>query len=107
MVLQAKAPVANPKPATLYNLALPKFESGEGTLYYRSWDFFDQIMVSGNILDGKTAIKLNPKEIQVFKPDWILYEKKNGSKVPNRTGSGKNYSGGYSDHLPVYINFSK
>lgn len=107
MVLQAKAPSNNPKPATLYNLALPEFEKGEGTLYYRSWDFFDQIMVSGNILDGKTAIKIKPTEIHVFKPDWLLFKKRNGNVIPNRTGGDKNYTGGYSDHLPVYINFSK
>lgn len=107
VVLKAKMPVQNPKSDILYNLSLMNFANGEGTLYYKSWDLFDQMIVSGNILAGKTTQKLKPVEMHIFKPDWLLFKKRNGLKVPNRTGGGKNYSGGYSDHLPVYINFSK
>jgi len=103
--LKAKKPVNKPNNNSLYNLALQPFQRGEGTLFYKGWNLFDQIIVSGNILKNNKGLKINPKELQIFNPDWILYEKRNGSKVPNRTGSGKNYSGGYSDHLPVYINF--
>lgn len=91
----------------LYNISLDKFEKGEGTLYYRSWDLFDQIIVSGSFLKENAAIILQTKSIQIHKPDWVLFEDNNGIKRPNRTASGGRYYGGYSDHLPVYIIIGK
>lgn len=91
----------------IYNLAIRPFENGEGTLYYRSWDLFDQIIVSGNILEGNTQYKLSSDDIQILKEDWMLYKNRSGVKVPNRTAGRTEYYGGYSDHLPVYIRFSK
>ncbi len=102
-ILKAKRPENIIRYNELYNLALEKFENGEGTLYWRSWDLFDQIIVSGNILDDKTQLKLDPKEIQILKEDWMLFQRDDGVKVPSRTAGRNAYYGGYSDHLPVYI----
>ncbi len=105
--LNAKRIADNDKPDELYNLAINKFENGEGTLYWRSWDLFDQMIVSGNILHGNTYYKLNPKDIEIVKEEWMLYKRKDGIKVPSRTAGRNNYYGGFSDHLPVYIRFSR
>lgn len=102
-ILKAKKPGNVTKHDELYNLALTKFENGEGTLYWRSWDLFDQMIVSGNILDDNTQLKLNPEEIQILKEDWMLFQRDDGVKVPSRTAGRNAYYGGYSDHLPVYI----
>jgi exonuclease III len=102
-ILNAEKPGNISKHNTLYNLALPNFERGEGTLYWRSWDLFDQIIVSGNILDDNNNLKLDQKEIQILKEDWLLFTKDNGVKVPSRTAGRDAYYGGYSDHLPVYV----
>ncbi len=91
---------------SLYNLAIRKFENGEGTLYWRSWDLFDQIIVSGNVLEGNNKYRLSSKDIGILKEDWMLYERRDGTKVPNRTAGRNDYYGGYSDHLPVFIEFS-
>ncbi len=91
----------------LYNTSLDKYEKGEGTLYYKSWDLFDQIIVSGSLLIENATINLQSKSILIHKPDWILFEDNNGIKRPNRTASGGRYYGGYSDHLPVYIIIGK
>ncbi len=91
------------EPNELYNISLAKFENGEGTLYYRSWDLFDQIVVSGSLLKEEATVKLTSKDIQIHKPNWVLFEDNNGVKRPNRTASGSRYYGGYSDHLPVYV----
>lgn len=88
----------------LYNLMYPLFLKGEGTLYYKDWDLFDQIIVSGNLLikkSGKGPSIVAPYGY-IVKQDWMLYENKKGDKAPNRTASSKEYFGGYSDHLPVY-----
>lgn len=92
----------NLEPEKLYNLALNPFLEGKGTLYYKSWDFFDQIILSSNLVQTAKG-NLNASEIQIVKPDWILYKTKDGIGKPNRTYSGGKYFGGYSDHLPVMI----
>lgn len=93
-------------PKGLYNLMYQRFLNGEGTLYYKDWDLFDQIIVSGNLLSknkqGKGAVILPPYS-SIFKQDWMLYKNKAGDMVPNRTASSKDYFGGYSDHLPVFV----
>jgi hypothetical protein len=81
-----------------------RFLNGEGTLYYKDWDLFDQFVVSGNLLGkkpGKGPVILSPYAY-IFKADWLLYKNKAGEMVPNRTSSSKDYFGGYSDHMPVY-----
>ncbi|MEI7660869.1 MAG: endonuclease/exonuclease/phosphatase family protein [Bacteroidota bacterium] len=93
-------------PASLYNLMYLRFLNGEGTLYYKDWDMFDQVIVSGHLLPdvkhGKGAVILPPYS-SIFKQEWMLYKNKAGDLVPNRTASSKDYFGGYSDHLPVYV----
>ncbi len=91
----------------LYNISLEEFQRGEGTLYYRSWDLFDQIIVSGALLDDENSLKLKHPDIQIHKPDWVLFEDNKGLKRPNRTASGGRYYGGYSDHLPVHCTVNK
>ena len=104
-VLGAKKPGKKIASTGLYNLMYERFLQGEGTLYYKDWDLFDQFVVSGNMLmkkPGKGAVIL-PPYANIFKPDWLLYKTKSGEMVPNRTAGSKEYFAGYSDHLPVYI----
>ena len=86
----------------LYNLSAPKFANGEGTLYYRSWDLFDQMIVSKSLIDEQGIDVLN-KTHDIFKTDWLLFTDNKGNKRPNRTGSGGRYYGGFSDHLAVSL----
>lgn len=101
--LGALKPVSNPKDGSLYNLADIPYSEGKGSLYYKSWDLFDQIIVSASMLNGQNGIKVNSDSETIFKKDWMLYKRRNGVKVPNRTMSSRSYFGGYSDHLPVMI----
>lgn len=87
---------------TLFNLSYNQYLDGMGTLYYRSWDMFDQIIVSGNMLKGKKGIKVESFDQSIIKYDWMLYQPEKGPARPSRTAAGK-YYGGYSDHLPVFI----
>ena len=82
----------------LYNLGAPVAKRNEGTIYYKGWSVFDQIIVSGNLLN-KTD-----KEETIFKADFMVFTDKAGNKLPNRTYTGPIYRGGYSDHFPVYVN---
>jgi len=103
--LGALQPIETPDPAHLYDLLYEPFLKGEGTLYYKDWDVFDQFIVSGNLLSkkhGKLPFVEAPYAF-IFKRDWMLYTNKKGDRVPNRTASSKEYFGGFSDHLPVYM----
>jgi exonuclease III len=90
----------------LYSLLYPEFKTGEGSLFYKDWDLFDQLIVSGNMLTRKKGMHTSVNEAVIFKADYLLYKDKNGVSHPNRTMSGDKYFGGYSDHLPVYVKIS-
>jgi predicted extracellular nuclease len=104
VVLGAKPAGTKPVPSDLYNLMSEKEKEGEGTLFYKDWDVFDQIIVSGNLLTRKTRKSpwIGEPWSYVFKEDWMLYKHRTGVMVPNRTASSREYFGGYSDHLPVF-----
>lgn len=79
-------------------------ESGEfgGSYSYNGqWDVLDHMMVSPALL-GKKGFKVIPSTGKIYSPTYLIEEYK-GNKVPFRTYAGKNYLGGYSDHLPVSI----
>ena len=100
--LGAKKPVPPYARKQLYNLSLEEYENGEGTVYYRGWHMFDQIIVSTALVAGHNGMKVTSNKETIVKKDWMLYHPKKGPARPNRTAAGK-YYGGYSDHLPVFI----
>jgi len=87
----------------LFNLsaALTK-NSGIGTHKYRGrWSVIDQFMVSRNMV-GNSTIKA--AKAGIFAPGFLLEDDPSGlGKKPFRSYSGYRYTGGYSDHLPVYL----
>jgi len=98
-VLEPKKPLEEKR---LYDLAIIPYKNGKGSLYYKGWDMFDQIIVSTPLLTGADGIQVSSPAQTIVKHDWMLYHPKKGEPRPNRTSAGK-YYGGYSDHLPVYI----
>ena len=75
----------------------------KGTYKYRmNWENFDQVMVSNGLISG--ILRLQKPQYQIFDGDFLLEndEKYQGLK-PKRTYSGFKYTGGFSDHLPVYV----
>jgi len=85
----------------LYNLAYADSRIGKGTLVFKeinnTWFLFDQIMVSGSLIDGAGLI-IKGRKLNIFGPRWILKDQK-----PFRTYQGPIYKGGFSDHLPIFI----
>ena len=101
-VLNALDPSTKPISKSLYNLSLRGYKNGVGSLYYKSWDMFDQIIVSTSMISGNSGLKISSPDQIVFKKEWMLYQPKDGPARPSRTSAGT-YFGGYSDHLPVMI----
>ncbi|MFN5318180.1 MAG: endonuclease/exonuclease/phosphatase family protein [Bacteroidia bacterium] len=91
--------------AALYNLM--GWQKGEGVgshTYKGEWGFLDQIIASDALVKGNSGAKVFFKDAQVFKADFLMEKnEKYGVMEPRRTYGGKKYLGGYSDHLPVFV----
>jgi len=76
-----------------------------GTLKYQgNWNTFDQVIVSECLLSGKNKLKIKNSTATIFSEPFLLEEDKTYTGVkPKRTYSGYKYNGGFSDHLPVYV----
>jgi len=96
------------KEGDLFNLMYQHHLNGEGSYNYRGkWGVIDHIIVSYALLDAKAGLSTKHKSGVIHKEEFFLFTKKNGSKTPNRTYGGKNYYGGFSDHLPVYVTLKR
>ncbi len=86
----------------LYNLMYPYKGTGRGTLYHSDvaggWNIFDQAIVAAVLLKG-TGLKVYSGRAYIFEGPWLLDV--NGR--PRRSFKGPVFTGGYSDHLPVYF----
>ncbi len=104
--MQAKNPAEGIQAAGLYNLSLKPYSKGEGTLYYKGWDLFDQVIASSNLLKPAKG-QLQVSDLIIISRPWMLFQPKEGDARPNRTLSGSRYFGGYSDHLPVMVRLTE
>ncbi len=70
--------------------------------YRGNWDIIDQIIVSPSLIPATSEISIT--NYSIFDKDFLLEEdtQNTGTKA-FRTYSGPVYKGGYSDHLPVYL----
>lgn len=103
-VLGAVAPKGAVQARKLYNLMNGR---KEGTYRYRGeWGMLDQLIVSGFLLQGHDGMRTSYDKAQILKYPFLLEEdEKYGGDIPSRTYLGKKYHGGYSDHLPVCVDF--
>jgi len=104
--LKAQSPEMTVKSTDLCSLLYPEYKKGEGSLFYKDWDLFDQIIVSGNMISRKKGLRTSVDQAEIFRAEYLLFKIKDGESRPNRTMSGSKYFGGYSDHLPVYVKFN-
>ncbi|MFP4092949.1 MAG: endonuclease/exonuclease/phosphatase family protein [Cyclobacteriaceae bacterium] len=70
------------------------------------WSHFDHMWVSASLLDSKgeaSTIVQNGRAF-IFHPEWLLEKDKSfGGVKPYRTYAGFRYLGGFSDHLPIFL----
>lgn len=77
----------------------------EGTLkHQRDWLIFDQIIVTPALLQSARGLRYLPNSAHIYCADFMLEDDAayHGKKL-FRTYVGPKYFGGFSDHLPVYI----
>ena len=102
-ILQAKTSKNTSIVSTdLYNCTSDLDDAGEGSYNYQgNWQMIDQIISTGNLLN--TDAPLSVSNFQVYKEGKLLFNHPDNGLTPDRTYGGDNYFGGYSDHLPVYL----
>ncbi len=69
------------------------------------WAIFDRVFCSKNFLSAGEPVLVDDKSFHIFDAPFLLEnDKKKLGLKPNRTYAGYAYHGGFSDHLPVYVN---
>ena len=107
-ILKGKANIKDVNEGDMYN---PWYnilvKEGVGTLLYQgSWNLFDQILVTPNLLnkdDKKDFSSLKLWKNQIFKRDYLFQTEGKYKGSPKRTTAGGVWLDGYSDHLPVVV----
>lgn len=97
-----------PESDKLLNLSTGWDTKDIGTLKYQSqWQIFDQVIVSGSFLSSDKGVSCHRDSAVIFKPGFLLIKDESfGGLKPYRTFNGFNYQGGFSDHLPVYLDLT-
>ncbi len=105
-ILGAKEPGSG---ADLINYTFPyKQNDKRGTLKYQgNWNYFDQFIVSAALMDNH-GLETSPHHYQIFygtsDNEFLLeIDDRFQGLQPFRTYRGRTFHGGFSDHLPVYL----
>lgn len=67
------------------------------------WSVIDHLIVSENMLANTNSLKVKGNKAIIFDMPYLLVEGSKGNKRPFRTYQGPAYIGGFSDHLPIYL----
>jgi hypothetical protein len=107
--LQAKTSKEELKDCDLYNTSFPYYKQGKGTEKHKEhWAVLDQIILSSSLVTGKSGLIVQDGISYIFDAPWLLEEDtKYLGTMPFRTYAGPKYLGGYSDHLPVFVDIIK
>lgn len=91
-------------PHGFYNPFWSVLDKGVGTLAYNgSWNLFDQIIVSGTLLERNNPAGLFYKSCRVLNFNFLRVQDGDRQGGPLRTYSGGIFLNGYSDHFPTEI----
>lgn len=95
----------------LINLMCQNKQAGEWTYLYNldsklfasQKNILDQFIVTSNLLHNSHGLTLKDNKAYIFKKDWLIQIDKYGNESTFSTYKGYKYLGGFSDHLPVYL----
>lgn len=112
-VLGAKGKVKDLRAGDLFNPYIELLKAGYGTLAYGdSWNLFDNIIVSENLMSDKTGWHLEKRAGSkfwgnIFRSNYMIQKEGQYKGYPLRTFIGTNFQNGFSDHFPVYVIMAK
>ncbi len=89
--------------------ARPVFGLAKGSIKSKAqWAVFDQMLVNKSFTKNQGALYVQGKSFYIFDAQFLLEQDvKNMGLKPNRSFVGFKYHGGFSDHLPVYVDICK
>lgn len=94
------------KSKELYNLSWAKKISCKCGTYRleNNWEMLDQFIVSGSLLLSAKNLSTSTEYLHIGEFKFLLKEDSMfGGYKPIRTYQGPAYTGGFSDHLPIYL----
>jgi len=82
-----------------------RFKKGLGSHKYQGeWNALDHIILSSGLLDSANTVYALPEDVVIFQAPWLMEDDAQApGQKPFRTYLGPRYIGGFSDHLPVYV----
>ena len=87
----------------LVNLMYPSMERGHGSYKYQGdWKMLDNLVVSASLFD-ENGTRVEEGRGFVFSNSRMEFRSRGGEVSPDRTYVGDKYTGGISDHFPVYF----
>jgi len=102
-VMQGMATKDQTRGSKLYNPMVDLYHKGVGSLAWRdTWNLFDQIMMSKGLLDESRST-WSHHTTRVYNKPFLTQKAGNFKGYPFRTFSGGTWTGGFSDHFPVYV----
>lgn len=86
------------------NLMYPLYKKGVASLAYQDApNLFDQIIVSGNLIQNEVGKEWSVYKAEVYAPPYLISKEGNFKGYPFRSWSGDVFTGGYSDHFPAVV----
>jgi hypothetical protein len=87
----------------LYNPMADMFKKGLGTLAYRDgWNLFDQMIVSAELTKTDYS-SYRFYKAGIYNKSYLANPRGRYKGYPYRSYADGGYTGGYSDHFPVYL----
>lgn len=104
-VLKTKGKKAEVKDGDIYNPMENMYRRGLNTLGYRdNINLFDQILITSPLLANTKEYKdYKMFKANIFNPKYLINKKGKYKGYPFRSWGFQGFTGGYSDHYPVYI----
>ncbi|QIE60091.1 endonuclease/exonuclease/phosphatase family protein [Rasiella rasia] len=101
--LKAKKNKENLQLKELYNPMEKMYKKGLGTLAWRdAWNLFDQIIVSSELMkDDYTTYRFY--KAGIYNKAYLANTNGRYKGYPYRSFGNGSFTGGYSDHFPVYV----
>ena len=91
-----------------FNPMYKKYKKGVASLAYRDApNLFDQIIYSKNLVSNSSTEEYTVYRTEVYAPAYLINKQGNYKGYPFRSWDGDKFTGGYSDHFPVFTILQK
>ena len=91
-----------------FNPMYKMYKKGVASLAYRDApNLFDQIIYSKNLVSNSSAEEYTVYRTEVYAPAYLINKQGNYKGYPFRSWDGDKFTGGYSDHFPVFTILQK